>query len=242
MATCGIYKITNQYNQKCYIGQSVNIEHRWRQHRRAVNKTESDTYDYPLYRAIRKYGIENFSFEIIEECSFSEQDEREIYYINHYNSILYGYNISTGGSHGVVYKKLSHDKILEIHKVLKSTSLSFDEIALMFGVSARTIRAINIGTSSHIDNTSYPIRSKQSKRIVSGICSCCGCKTSGYSNQCQPCSQRRIQNRPNPDDLKEMILIYGFEGVGRRYGLSGNAVKKWCKAYGMPHRKKELRM
>lgn len=60
----GIYKITNLVNGKMYIGQAVDIEERWIRHKRdwKIDKTKV------LYKAIRKYGIENFSFEIIEEC------------------------------------------------------------------------------------------------------------------------------------------------------------------------------
>lgn len=50
----GIYKITNKINGKCYIGQSKNIEERWRHHRTSKLK-------YPLYLAFQKYGLENFS-------------------------------------------------------------------------------------------------------------------------------------------------------------------------------------
>lgn len=59
---CGIYRITNKINGKSYIGQSVNIKNRW-----YVHKATKD--DYPIHRAIRKYGKNNFSWEILEECS-----------------------------------------------------------------------------------------------------------------------------------------------------------------------------
>ena len=63
----GIYKIENLVNGKCYIGQSKYIEKRWTDHKsNAFNSIQKDQYKYPLYRAIRKYGLENFSFEVIE--------------------------------------------------------------------------------------------------------------------------------------------------------------------------------
>ena len=64
----GIYKITNKINGKCYIGQSINIKQRWKGHRKDAFWLNGPDYQYPLYKAIRKYGIENFSFEVIEEC------------------------------------------------------------------------------------------------------------------------------------------------------------------------------
>lgn len=51
----------------------------------------------PLYQAIRKYGVENFSFEVLEECDTSLLDEKEVYYINLYNSYKEGYNATLGG-------------------------------------------------------------------------------------------------------------------------------------------------
>lgn len=77
----GIYKIQNLINNKVYIGQSKNISVRWRQHR-YLSRIE-DTY---LYRSIRKYGIANFSFEVIEECSVSFLNEREEFWISYYDS------------------------------------------------------------------------------------------------------------------------------------------------------------
>ena len=94
-----IYKITNLINNKCYIGQTTkSIEERWNRHKRDAFNKEKYNYEYPLYRAFRKYGIENFSFEIIEECETSELNEKEIYWINYYNSAKSkGYNQSLGG-------------------------------------------------------------------------------------------------------------------------------------------------
>lgn len=55
------------------------------------------TYNYLLSRAFRKYGIENFSFEILEECSKEDLDDKEVYYISKYDSYFNGYNQTTGG-------------------------------------------------------------------------------------------------------------------------------------------------
>ena len=83
----GIYKIENLINHKCYIGQATNIQKRWNRHYEVCNNSEvyHKEYDYPLYRAIRKYGLENFSFEIIEECEREELNQKEIFYVEKYN-------------------------------------------------------------------------------------------------------------------------------------------------------------
>lgn len=91
----GIYKITNQINGKVYIGQSVRIKQRWSQH--CAESTKGTTL---LYQAMRKYGIKNFSFEVIEECLPEQLNEREIYWIAYYDSFNKekGYNMTPGGS------------------------------------------------------------------------------------------------------------------------------------------------
>ena len=94
----GIYKITNLINGKCYIGQSVNIRKRFISHKSIAYKPKAKSYDYQLYRAIRKYRWENFYFEILEECKLEELNEREKYYISKYQAHgPKGYNLDDGG-------------------------------------------------------------------------------------------------------------------------------------------------
>lgn len=92
----GIYKIENLINKKIYIGKSIDILTRWKEHK--VNYM-NPAKDCTLYRAIRKHGIENFSFTIIEECEPTNEilNEREKYWINYYDSFKNGYNDTYGG-------------------------------------------------------------------------------------------------------------------------------------------------
>lgn len=95
---CGIYKIENLINAKKYIGQSICISDRWKQHKADGFNAKSECYERPLYRAFRKYGLKNFSFEIIELCNSEELNEREIYWIKFYDSFNSGYNLTPGGN------------------------------------------------------------------------------------------------------------------------------------------------
>lgn len=88
----GIYIIKNKLNNHFYIGMSKNIQLRWRHHINESQNPNSKEYEKTLYRAFRKYGIENFSFEILELCEEEKLREREIYWINKLDAINKGYN------------------------------------------------------------------------------------------------------------------------------------------------------
>lgn len=89
-----IYKIINDINQKVYIGQtSRSIDVRWKEHQKSVNREQFEIR--PLYRAIKKYGIENFHIELIEETN--NPNDREKYWIEYYQSFKKGYNATLGG-------------------------------------------------------------------------------------------------------------------------------------------------
>ena len=88
----GIYKITNKINGNSYIGQSSNIENRIQQHFFYYEHENS-----VLHSAIKKYGGKNFSWEILEECSLDELNEKEKYWIKYYDTHHNGYNCTSGG-------------------------------------------------------------------------------------------------------------------------------------------------
>ena len=87
----GIYKITNKLNGKVYIGQSIDIDTRWRQH---INAKD----DFAIHRAIQKYGKENFKFEVLLECPVDMLNVWERDMIALYDCISpKGYNLTEGG-------------------------------------------------------------------------------------------------------------------------------------------------
>lgn len=94
----GIYIIKNKINNKVYIGQSKNINKRIKEH---INALKNGVHQNKhLQFAFDKYGINNFDIDILESCSEDNLNEREIYYINFYNSTSRncGYNIESGGN------------------------------------------------------------------------------------------------------------------------------------------------
>jgi len=82
----GIYKIVSPSN-KIYIGQSINIERRFEEYQKAYCK-----HQIKLYNSFQKYGVDKHQFEIIEECTAEQLDEREIYFKKHFNSVNKGLN------------------------------------------------------------------------------------------------------------------------------------------------------
>ena len=92
---CGIYKITNKDNKLCYIGQARNIRERFREHMKCGLGIDTPSAN-KLYQAMLKDGIDNFTFELLEECAAANLNEKEVFYINLYNSYDYGYNSNRG--------------------------------------------------------------------------------------------------------------------------------------------------
>lgn len=117
-----IYKITNKLNGKIYIGKTeYTIEKRWKEH---ISKVDAYAGKRPLYSALKKYGIDNFSLEKIEECNSEEVDEKEKYWIEFYDSYENGYNATLGGegvslcNNNIIFALWNNNKtITEICKI-----------------------------------------------------------------------------------------------------------------------------
>ena len=118
-----IYKFTNKINNKAYIGQTNNIEARKRNHKSDSFNKKSSGYNLLFHIAIRKYGWENFKFEILEEIpeefGYEYVNEREMYFIQKYETQKdsnKGYNITYGGQ-GCPRPKLSFEEQVKLSKL-----------------------------------------------------------------------------------------------------------------------------
>lgn len=89
---CGIYRITNLKTNEAYIGKSTNIKTRWQNHCKTAIGLDGMART-KIHSAMKEYGIDNFSFEVLEKCTKEIYSEREKYWINFYETNVYGYNI-----------------------------------------------------------------------------------------------------------------------------------------------------
>lgn len=135
-----IYKIVNDINNKIYIGQSkYPIEQRFQRH-----KNDCLRLDTHLARAFKKYGIEHFKIEIVEEGIEDPNllTERESYWIKHYDSIKNGYNETDAAlrSGGNTYQSKTEEEMLVIKDKIRQTKLGGKN------PHARAVKMINIQT------------------------------------------------------------------------------------------------
>lgn len=155
----GIYLIENLLNHKKYVGQSKNIYARWSGHR-----CDSKVRDLPLYFAMRKDGLENFKFSILEECDISQLGEKEDYWITFYNSYVpNGYNLKQAETHCT---NLSvPPKIIEIMNEIEEGTDKLIEIAKKYGYSKAQINRINQGKAWRLEGKNYPLRGHEELQI-----------------------------------------------------------------------------
>lgn len=108
----GIYCIRNKVNNKIYIGSSVDIDRRFRKHRTQLNtKVHSNKH---LIKAYHKYGKDNFEFIILEECLKEDLIDREMFYIEKYDSLDYnkGYNLTLPVKHPSIVCSKEYSEIM----------------------------------------------------------------------------------------------------------------------------------
>ena len=150
-----IYQITNQINGKIYIGKTERtIQERWREH--CKDYLRERFYDRPLYRAMRKYGLSNFTIELLEETNNPE--EREIFWIEQKGSFKHGYNATMGGD-GKKY--IDYDLVVATYK----NSGIIKETAKILGICEDTVHKILKQKDISIKPTSEMNKERFSKMV-----------------------------------------------------------------------------
>lgn len=149
-----IYLITNTINDKVYVGKTEeSIEHRFKEHIRDSRKERCK--NRPLYRAINKYGDENFKVELLEETDTPEI--REEYWISYYNSYHNGYNATRGGD-GKKY--IDYELVVDTYKKYRNAQ----ETAGFLGISTDTVYSV-MKQNGGVLPSSIVNKEKQSKHV-----------------------------------------------------------------------------
>lgn len=140
-----IYKIENQINHKVYIGKTSysNPNKRWIEHQK--DSKNPNRNHRALYRALNKYGIENFTFSILEETNNPE--EREMDYIQEYNSYHFGYNETLGGDGGK-YLQLPEQEVCKYYLTNKNLLKTANYFACDVSIIKRILYKYNIAIVS----------------------------------------------------------------------------------------------
>lgn len=156
-----IYSFINKINGHRYIGKTNNPERRLREHRSmAFNPKIIETRDTLWYQKIREYGWDNFDFEILEVTTSEHWIEREIFWIDYYNTYRgAGYNTSPGGDlcrdDQCILDEIEVDAIYD---ELLNTKTSQKDIAIEFNISQALVSNINHGLRYLRDGYQYPLR------------------------------------------------------------------------------------
>lgn len=169
----GIYIFKNNINGKCYIGQSVCIRSRIKQHFYSI---KAKNKDLPLYRAVEKYGLHNFTIDILEkfepEQNISREelikklDALEIKYIKEYDSYNNGYNCTVGGDYGVLGLKMTEQQRKNISKISKENAVNFYKPIYMYNTKDNTtIIAISVTAASNITSIERTTISKAANNV-----------------------------------------------------------------------------
>lgn len=213
-----IYCYTNNINNKKYIGQTIqSLRERHRKHMSPCGKYDKDV---PFHRAIRKYGINNFTLEIIHFAkSLDELNYFESLYIKYYNTTVknnLGYNVKDGGSNGGYWKNKTEEEINDIKRKMSENHADFSgennynygkrgELSHLYGIPRTEETRKKISNSKKGTKRSEESRRKQSENHADFS----GENNPNYNNH-------KLKGGNHPKCKK----VY-------QYDLDGNLIKAW---------------
>ena len=155
-----IYCYTNLVNNKKYVGQTDNLDRRIREHKSCSFNLKSVNYNDKIHQAIRKYGLENFSIEVLEILSnktYDEVNDREGYWIKEKKSLIsqHGYNVLDMGRNAW-RSFLSQENVKEIKDLIKR-GVPYTDICNKYAISKTFVSNINAGFHFTDGNENYPL-------------------------------------------------------------------------------------
>lgn len=163
----GIYKFENKINHKIYIGQAIDLASRYDKHIKNIN---DDSHTENFYKGLRKYGISNFSYEILESFEYFDQellDTLENYYINKYNSLIpNGYNMIPGGTNGAGLAKGKKVNQYDLKGNYIQSFSSAHQAQYSTGINYSSICACCRNEISHTKNYQWKYDNDDTKIII----------------------------------------------------------------------------
>lgn len=221
-----IYKITNLINNKIYIGETIrSIQVRWNEHKSVCMNEKGHGYNYHLHLAMRKYGIDNFIIEEIEQCKDEERFNRETYYINLYNSNNKekGYNYVLEGRGNSPY--LTQDFLdawnegLKIFDIAEKLGCHYSTVSSRLKANGITLEQIKKRTGLYIQERDskpveqYSLTGQFIKEYPSaGSCTKDGFQQSAVSNVCNQKQKSAYgflwKYKEDKKDIQEWVFLY----------------------------------
>ena len=141
-----------------------------------------------------------------------------------------------------IYFNIDKEVLEQLYNDIQNSEMLFDEIAEKYDLSRRTITRINQGHTHFSKDKDYPLR-KRPEVQSSQYCLDCGVRITNGASRCKNCHDKhqRVVDRPTREELKILIRNFTFVALGKRYGVSDNAIRKWCKQYNLPHKTSEIK-
>ena len=251
MRTYSIYIIKNRITDKVYIGQTCqSIEERFKQHKKPSTFKLRGTYK--IYNAMKKYGVENFYIETLEENILPEMiNEKEIYYISQYDSYNNGYNSTPGGDGRNIYKVGD----IEEFKTMFENGVLFKDIAEHFNVCkytvSRTAKALGLSRKKKVDKN-YVLKNIKTKtnveiakelnvnpETISRILKKHGIvRGKGSSNHLNPQNQSQISNdRKEEFEIMWLNKNIAIDDIAKHFNINKFEIYRYVKRWDLPKRR-----
>lgn len=228
MRKCGIYIIKNKINDLVYIGQSVDIYARWSGHKQSAKNPKDPSHNTKIHLAMYKLGCENFYIEILEECNYDELSQKEIYWINKYNSCFNGYNMTLGGESNrgeTNGRALLKQEMVEDIRLAYGNHIPFREVYQKYKniISKRGLQKVWCGETWKFVMMEVYTDQNRKWHATYAKAQTDGNKELGENNQKRACTEKEISK------MREMRSNgFSYEEISEKTGRSIGVVRKYC--------------
>lgn len=214
-----IYCYTNQINNKKYIGQTINPEQRKKAHKSDAFNPNSPDYNSVFHAAVRKYGWENFKYEILLECDNSLLNEAEIFYIKLHKSLIgeHGYNVAAGGAKGsYAMSEEAKEKLRWVHGKLTKDQVINLRLAYAAGESPTKIYKELYADQMHYNSFLNIWCGKRYASVMPEVINT-GRHTKLTEEQVYMIKRERLEKKTS------------YQKLGEKYGVTRGAIESICK-------------